>query len=289
MLVLGIQILLGFSYRAFFAEGYESLADIQKWLLAASLTCLLASFSLLMTPPMHHRIAYRGTDDPPVYMFANRVTAAALLPFAAAIGLALYVLVSHAVGETAGMAFGASFATLAVLLWYAIEIPLRKSESWTRMMERQRPEPQSASLKQRIEQLMTETRIILPGVQALLGFGLSAILSQSFDKLSETSKIVHVTALGALGIAMILLMAPAAYHRIVTSGEATEDVLRFSHYALLGSMIPLAFGLAAGFYVALTRVMEAPFWPAVAAFISMLIMLALWFALPLIARRRPAK
>lgn len=137
-------------------------------------------------------------------------------------------------------------------------------------------------------QLMTETRIILPGVQALLGFQLFAMLSQSFEKLSDTEKLVHVAALGALGLAMILLMAPAAYHRIVTAGEATQDVLNFSHYALLGSMIPLALGLGAAFYVALTRVAAAPLWPAVAATVSVVIMLSMWFALPLIARRRPA-
>lgn len=288
LLVLGLQILLGFAYRAFFAETYDSLADGKKWLLAAALACLLTSFTLLMMPTMYHRIAYEGADDPPVYTFINRLAAAALLPFAAAIGLDLYVVVGRTAGNTAGLAFGTGFTALALILWYAIEIALRKPESWMRSMESKRPKPESPSLKERIEQLMTETRIILPGVQALLGFQLFAMLSQSFDKLSTTAKLVHVSGLGALGVAMILLMAPAAYHRIVTAGEATEDVLRFSHYALLASMVPLALGLAAGLYVVLTRVAATPWGPAVAAAVSAAVMLAAWFALPLILRRRPA-
>ena len=288
LLVLGVQILLGFAYRSFFSEVYGSLSGAQKWLLAAALACLLASITMLMAPTMYHRIAYEGDDDPPVYAFANRLVAAALLPFAAAIGLDLYVLVGHVAGRAGGIAFATAFTGLAIALWYGLEILVRKPKSWMRMMGTQHPKPESPSLKQRIEQLMTETRIILPGVQALLGFQLFAMLSRSFETLPQADKDVHVLGLGALALSMILLMAPAAYHRIVTGGEATEDVLTFSHYALLGSMVPLAVGLGAGFYVALTRVTGGPFWPAVAAVVSVLVMLAMWFALPLIARRRPA-
>ncbi len=286
LLVLGIHILLGFAYRSFFAEAYESLTQPKKVLLAVSLACLLTSVTLLFAPAMQHRIVYDGFSEPAVYSYTNRMVEAALLPFAAAIGLDLYVLVGHAMSRTAGLGFAVGFTALALVLWFVLEIALRKPESWMRTMEQQRPKAEPTPLKQRIEQLMTETRIILPGVQALLGFQLFAVLSQSFEKLSDTNKLVHVTALGALAVSMILLMAPAAYHRIVTGGEATDDVLRFSHYALLGSMVPLALGLGAGFYVALTRVVETPFWPAVVASVSVVVMLGMWFAVPMIAARR---
>lgn len=285
LLALGLEILLGFSYRAFFGETFKSLGQPAKLMLAVGLACLLVSISLLFAPIMLHRIVYGGRDEPFVYLYTNRVIAMALLPLAAAIGLDLYVLVDRATDARIGLALGLSFTVLAIAFWYGIEIPLRRPESWMKTMEEKRPRPEAASLSQLIEQLMTETRIILPGVQALLGFQLFAVLSKTFDKLSTANKLVHVAALAALALSMILLMAPAAYHRLVTGGEATQDVFMFSHWALIGSMIPLSFGLCADFYVALTQVASGPLWPAVAAAIALALMLTIWFALPLLARR----
>lgn len=285
LLALGLEILLGFAYRAFFGATFKALRAPEKLMLAVSLACLLASISVLLAPTMLHRITYGGRDHPRVHLYTNRMIAIALLPLAAAIGLDLYVLVERATDAPIGLAFGLGFTALAIMAWYGIEFAMRRPDSWMKMMEEKRPKPETASLTQSIEQLMTETRIILPGVQALLGFQLFAILTAAFDKLSEAAKLVHVAALAALALSMILLMAPAAYHRLVTGGEATHDVLRFSHGALIASMVPLALGLCADFYVALTLVASGPLWPAVAGAAAFALMLAIWFAVPLLARR----
>ncbi len=207
LLVLGLDILLGFAYRAFFGEAFDKLSPLHHALLAVSLACLLTSMALLLAPTMYHRIAYHGSDVMPVYAYTNRMLEAALLPFAAAIGLDLYAVVSHVLGNPAGLVFGAGFALLAVALWYGLELALRKPERWMEMMESKRPEPEEASLKQRLEQVMTEARIILPGVQALLGFQLFAVFSSSFERLARPEKLVHVAGLGALGLSMILVAA----------------------------------------------------------------------------------
>jgi hypothetical protein len=86
------------------------------------------------------------------------------------------------------------------------------------MMER------STSLNERINQMLAEARVVLPGVQALLGFQLISVISQSFEKLPASSKLVHAVSLGCITVAVILLMAPAAYHRIVFSGQDAEEV-----------------------------------------------------------------
>ena len=43
---------------------------------------------------------------------------------------------------------------------------------------------------------LTEARVILPGAQALLGFQLSVVLTQAFEKLPVSSQIAHGMALG---------------------------------------------------------------------------------------------
>ena len=63
---------------------------------------------------------------------------------------------------------------------------------------------ETAPLHSRIEQMLTEARVILPGAQALLGFQLAIVLTDTFEKLPILSRLLHAAALmvcGALGCA----------------------------------------------------------------------------------------
>jgi hypothetical protein len=80
-------------------------------------------------------------------------------------------------------------------------------------------------LPRRIDQMLTEARVILPGAQALLGFQLAVALTQGFDGLPPASKALHAGGLGFVALSTVLLMAPAAYHRIVYDGDASKRFL----------------------------------------------------------------
>ena len=84
----------------------------------------------------------------------------------------------------------------------------------------------------------------LPGVQALLGFQLLAVLSQTFDSLPLASKLVHAAALGCISLTVILLVAPAAFHRIAFNGADCERFYRIGSRLVTTALFPLAFGLA---------------------------------------------
>jgi hypothetical protein len=58
------------------------------------------------------------------------------------------------------------------------------------------------------------------------------MLLEAFDKLPASSKYVHMLSLWLMGQSVILLMTPAAYHRIVDRGEDSE---RF-HRVVWGSL-----------------------------------------------------
>jgi len=62
--------------------------------------------------------------------------------------------------------------------------------------------------------LLEECRMVLPGMQALFGFQLIAVFSQTFDqKLSAMNQVLHLIALALVAIAIGLVMTPAALHR----------------------------------------------------------------------------
>lgn len=75
-------------------------------------------------------------------------------------------------------------------------------------------ETEDLPLSTAVTHLLEECRMILPGLQALLGFQLVAVFSAQFEThLSHTEQQLHLLALILLAIAGALVMTPAAYHR----------------------------------------------------------------------------
>ena len=94
------------------------------------------------------------------------------------------------------------------------------------MRFRDTEKPSSTPLDVKIEQMLTEARVILPGAQALFGFQLAIVFTQSFGVLGTAPMLVHAASLLLVALAVVLLMAPAAYHRIVYEGEVSADMHR---------------------------------------------------------------
>ena len=150
---------------------------------------------------------------------------------------------------------------------------------------------EQAPLHARIEQLLTEGRVILPGAQALLGFQLVIVLSDAFVKLPASSRLVHGFALLAIALTVVLLITPAALHRIVWAGEESDEFLRIGSCITILALLPLACGMTADAYVVFARITGTTMQAAIAAGLVLLVLLGFWYAWPLIDRRtrkRPA-
>ena len=84
-----------------------------------------------------------------------------------------------------------------------------------------------------------EARMVLPGIQAILGFQLIAVFNQRFQDLSEGLQVLHLAAFLLLAVAMGLVMAPAAYHRQAERGCITRRFVDFTSRLLSLSLVPL--------------------------------------------------
>src|SRR4051794_30916736 len=75
-------------------------------------------------------------------------------------------------------------------------------------------EIQQESLEQEASHLIDESRMILPGIQALFGFQLIAVFNNRFsaDLLLQEQRL-HLAATILVAISILLIMSPAAYHR----------------------------------------------------------------------------
>jgi hypothetical protein len=133
--------------------------------------------------------------------------------------------------------------------------------------------------------VLTELRVALPGAQALFGFQFSVLFMQTFEKLPQSTKIVHFVSLTLIALTVIMLMTPAAYHRIVEQGEETERFHTFASKIVIGALIPLGLGVTSDFYVVTLKVTGSKVTSIALAALALAILYGLWFGFTL-ARRR---
>ncbi len=99
----------------------------------------------------------------------------------------------------------------------------------------------------------------------------------------QTAKIVHAVALGLVAVNVILLMTPAALHRLSYGGADSPRFLRTASALVTAAPLFLAAGIAAESYVVLGRIANREL-AATCATASFLVLVGFWYALPLIVR-----
>jgi hypothetical protein len=288
MLVLGAQILLGFEFSGVFRDGFESLPQHARYLDGIALVLMIITVTLLITPETYHHLVDIGVDTGRFIRLISLMAACALLPFALSLGIALFIVGERVFGFSGGLVIGCLVVLVALGGWYGIQYlrRLRTGQKERATTARQQTMTENPPLDQRIDQMLTEARVVLPGVQALLGFQLISTLSESFARLPASSKVIHAASLGCITLAVILLIAPAAYHRIVFSGQDTEELDRVGRWLVTGATVPLALGLTGDLYVVLTEITASPRIGVIIAGIALLLLVGFWHALPATIRLR---
>jgi len=290
MLVLGSQVLLGFQYRSAFEQGFEKLPVSSQYLKLVALGLMLFALGLLLAPGAYHRIVEEGEDTHRLHRFITGVMDYALLPFAIAFGLDLYVASHPTLGYTVAIVIGICAGLVALFFWYGLGF-MRRGEREPEIKEEQemskKEEEQQrggSKLKDKIKHVLTECRVVLPGAQALLGFQFISTLTEAFEKLPQSSKYVHLLSLALVAVSIVLLMTPAAYHRIVERGEETDHFHRFASRILVAAMIPLGLGVSGDFFVVARKITESGTVALVGALFLLLFFFVLWFGLTIYRR-----
>ena len=102
--------------------------------------------------------------------------------------------------------------------------------------------------RQRYSELLGELRTIIPGVQVLFAFLLTVPFSSRFAEIDQMSKVVFTVSLMAVTAAAVLLLGPAAYHRLGDQ-ENRRRRLRYSVWLALTGMALLALSISCAVFV----------------------------------------
>jgi uncharacterized protein DUF6328 len=281
ILILGAQVLVGFGFRSIFQEGFPRLPDGQQQLWMWSLGLMLGSLCLLILPVPFHYIAESGEPTLRLHRLAQRMIEVALVPFA--IGMAVYIFI--ATDKAARTPWAIALAVLilgcAFFFWYVLPIALRRR----RAPKKSHQQGGQMELTERVKKVLIEARMVLPGVQALLGFQFAIVLMDSFEQLPSLWQGIHLAALALMSIAVCLLLAPAAYHRIVLQGEDSEELVRLASRFVLASLVPLGLAIAGDFGLVVWMVVHSDTLGFVGAFIVALFLFTVWFGWTMWVRR----
>jgi hypothetical protein len=186
MVVLVVQVLLGFQFSVVLQQRFDQLSRAGQLVHVTGLGLLLAAFALAVAPATFHRMAEEGNDTPRVLQFASRMIGLALLPFAAALGTNLFVVSEWMGTRLEAAMIGAAGVLCALALWHGW--PLLHLRHPTPERERQQ-DPSDIATK--IEHALTEARMVLPGAQALLGFQFMSFFAAGFIELPRASRLIH--------------------------------------------------------------------------------------------------
>jgi hypothetical protein len=292
ILILGSQVLLGFQFRATFETGFDKLPEHAQYLKLVGLGLMIIAVGLLMAPGPYHQLVEDGEDTSRIHAFTTRIAETALLPFAIAFGLDIFVAAENLMSSAMAALAGILTTLVALFFWYGLEA-MHKAEHEPETTEIEEMETQQAQkenggtkVKDKIKHVLTESRVVLPGAQTLLGFQFSIFLMESFDKLPASSRYLNFVSLAMVALSIVLLMTPAAYHRIVERGEETAHFHRFASRMLLAAMVPLALGLSGDFFLVARKVTESAPLAAALAVVLLALFYGLWFGFTAYRRRQ---
>jgi hypothetical protein len=286
MQMLGAQVAFGFQFQSLFQDRFDVSDDSIRLAALTGLSLSVLTVGLLVAAPAAHRIADRGQADEDGRSRIAKLARVALWSMAVVLAATVFVPVTVQFNKVAGAlaavlaGLGGSFA------WHG----------WGRLLRTQRAPPASVggtskmatSLHDKIDYVLTEARVMLPGAQALLGFQLLVPLMKSFETLPETTRMVHFFALMLVTAVVVLLITPAAIHRIAFGGEDDERFLRLASHIVTIALIPFALGVSSELYVATVRLMptsSSASWVALGAAGTLF---SLWYLWPLTLRTEPA-
>ena len=146
-------------------------------------------------------------------------------------------------------------------------------------------EVEQEPLKDEIANLIEEARMVLPGIQALFGFQLIAVFNDGFKALNSAWQYTHLAAISLVTAAVVLIMTPAAYHRIAERGMVSRRFSELGSKLIAVAMIPFAIGMSLDLMLITNIVTGSKAAASVALVVALATFVTAWFVFPFSARR----
>ena len=104
-------------------------------------------------------------------------------------------------------------------------------------------ESRKEQLEREHGELLKELRSLIPGAEVLFGFLLAIRFTGQFDVLDDIQRYVYYVTLIATAVALVLLLAPAAHHRLRFREGDKDFMLRKGNREAIVGTVAIALAL----------------------------------------------
>jgi hypothetical protein len=149
-------------------------------------------------------------------------------------------------------------------------------------------ESTSERLDRELGELLQELRVILPGVQVLLAFLLTAPFQQRFGSISGSMRNTFFAAIVCATLATACLIAPSAHHRMRWRARDKERLVRIGNQLTIVGTVFLAAAIVLALYV-VTDVLFSTNLAMLTAIAALVVFAGLWYVLPVAGRAQESR
>ena len=137
----------------------------------------------------------------------------------------------------------------------------------------------------RLNELLQELRVALPGVQVLFAFLLTVPFTERFAALSVHEERVYFVTLLSTALATALLVAPTANHRLLFRKRDKAHVVKVANRLAIAGIGAMAVSMCAVVLLITGVVFDGSIVTVTTSF-SVVVFAGLWFVVPMIRRAR---
>ena len=144
-------------------------------------------------------------------------------------------------------------------------------------------ESKKERLDRELGELLQELRVVLPGVQVLLAFLLTAPFQQRFAGLPGSMRNAFFAAIACATLATAFLIAPSAHHRLRWRAGEKERLVRVGNQMAIVGTVFLAAAIVLALYV-VTDVLFTTDVAVLTALAALVLFGVLWYVVPMVGR-----
>jgi hypothetical protein len=145
-------------------------------------------------------------------------------------------------------------------------------------------ESKGERLDRELGELLQELRVILPGVQVLLAFLLTAPFQQRFAAIPGSMRNAFFAAIVCATLATAFLIAPSAHHRMRWRAGDKERLVRIGNQMAIVGTVFLAAAIVLALYV-VTDVLFPTNLAVLTALAGLVLFAGLWYVVPMVGAR----
>ena len=138
-------------------------------------------------------------------------------------------------------------------------------------------------LDRELMELVNELRVALTGVQILFAFLLTVPFTQRFAKVTEFQRHLFFVTLLAAALAVVLLIAPTARHRLLFRQHDKERIVSSSNRFAIAGLAALAAAMTGAVMLITDLLFKQTMVTVVTAVLAGLFV-TVWFVIPMLRR-----